>query len=161
MNWADIAIIVIVSISAIISIFRGFVREVLSIVAWVAAFWVAFAFTETLAAVFDGMISVPSVRYVAAFLVLLLGTLIIAGLINYLIGRLVDKTGLSATDRTLGVVFGIARGVVIIAVLVLLARATPVPDDPWWRESTLLPHFDRLAKVMIGYLPADLAEYFE
>ena len=161
MNWADFAILAVIAISVVISVFRGFVREVLSILAWVLAFWIAFLFTDQLAGVFDDMISVPSVRYVAAFLVLLIATLIVAGITNHLITRLIDKTGLSGTDRMLGVVFGVMRGIVIIGILVILARATPVTQDPWWRESALLGHFDDLAVWAIDYFPDNVAKYFE
>jgi membrane protein required for colicin V production len=57
-------------------------------------------------------------------------------------------------------VFGVARGVLVIAILVLLARATPLPQDPWWRESVLLGYFDRLAEWLLGYLPAEQAGWF-
>jgi membrane protein required for colicin V production len=160
-NWADIAILAVIGLSVLVSLWRGFIREVLSIVAWVLAFWVAFVFTERAAGALAGAISVPSLRYIAAFLLLLILTLIVTGIANYLIARLVDTTGLSGTDRLLGIVFGLVRGVAIVAVLVILARATPVTEDPWWRGSVLLPHFDRLALWAISYFPDDIAAYFK
>jgi membrane protein required for colicin V production len=61
----------------------------------------------------------------------------------------------------LGVVFGVARGAVIVGILVLLAGLTPLPSDPWWRESMLVPHFERFALEIRGLLPAEVAQYFE
>jgi len=160
MNWADIAILSIIGISALISLFRGFVREVLSLVAWVAAFWIAFAFTERGAAYLMDYISLPSARYVVAFVVLLVVSLLVIGIINHLIAKLVDKTGLTGTDRMLGVVFGIVRGIAVVGVIVFLAGLTPVPRDPWWSESVLMVHFQELALIAISFLPPDLISHF-
>lgn len=160
MNWADIAILSIIGISALISLFRGFVREVLSLAAWVAAFWVAFAFTEQGASYLTDYISIPSARYVVAFVVLLVVSLLLIGIANHLIAKLIDQTGLTGTDRMLGVVFGIVRGVAIVGVIVFLAGLTPVPRDPWWRESMLMGHFQELALIAISFLPPELMSHF-
>ncbi len=157
MNWADYAIVGIVAVSALISLWRGFVREALSLAAWIAAFWVALAFSERLAGALAAHIATPSVRLAVAFGILFLGTLLVGGLINWGAGRLVDRTGLTGTDRVMGMLFGVARGVAVVAVLVLLAGLTPLPDDPWWRESALLPHFVRLALWLRELLPPEVA----
>lgn len=160
MNWADIAILTIIGISALISLFRGFVREALSLVAWVVAFWIALTFTEQAAGLLADYVSMPTARRVLAFIGLLVASLIATGIINHLIGKLIDKTGLSGTDRMLGLVFGVVRGVAIVGVLVILAGLTPVPRDPWWTESVLMQHFEELALMVIGFLPADLVKHF-
>ena len=160
MSWPDIAILAIIGISAVISLFRGFVREVLSLAAWVVAFWVAFTFTEQFAKLLEAYIALPSMRSLAAFIVLLIGTLFAIGIVNYLIGKIIDSTGLSGTDRVLGVVFGVVRGVAVVGILVLLAGATPAPQDPWWKESLFLGHFQRLAEYSLQYLPPDFAKHF-
>ena len=71
---------------------------------------------------------------------------------------MVEKTGLSGTDRMLGIIFGIGRGAVIVSVLVLLAGLTPVPQDPWWSQSTFIPHFESLALKIQELLPPDIAQ---
>lgn len=160
MNWVDISVLAIVFLSAVISVIRGFVREALSLAAWIAAFWVAFTFTDNMAVMLADHIETPSLRLVAGFTILFLATLIIAALVNFLAVQLVVKTGLSGTDRMLGVIFGIARGVVIVGILVLLAGLTPIPQDPWWEASTLIPHFEALAILLRGLLPPDIAAHF-
>ena len=75
-------------------------------------------------------------------------------------GQGVDKTGLSGTDRVLGIVFGVVRGVVVVALLVLLAGLTTMPKDPWWGESALLGHFQVIALELRALLPPDMAAYF-
>ncbi len=161
MIWVDYAILAIIGISALISIFRGLIREVLSLFAWGAAFVVARTFMAAVAEWFAGVVSVPSARLVLAFASLFVGTLLAAALVNLLVGKLIASTGLSGTDRMLGVLFGIGRGVVIVAALVLAAGLTPVPRDPWWQASLLLPRFEAMALWMRGYLPAEAAAYFQ
>jgi len=160
MMWADIAILVIIGISCVISLFRGFVREVLSLLAWILALWVALRFTDRVAPLLAGQVSVPSLRLAIAFLALFLATLLVVGIINFLISKLVEKTGLTGTDRVLGMAFGTVRGVAVVALLVLAAGLTPLPQDPWWRESRFLPHLQGLAMWSTGFLPEDLASHF-
>jgi membrane protein required for colicin V production len=95
----------------------------------------------------------------ASFLTLFIATLIAGGLVGFLLGKLVDSTGLSGTDRLAGLLFGVARGMLIAAVLVLLAGVTPLPGDPWWKQSKLIPPFQSLALWLRDQLPAGLASY--
>ena len=160
MNWVDCAILAVIVLSAVISLFRGFMREALSLIGWIAAVWIGLTFSRFLAPSLSGLISVPSLRLAAAFMLLFVATLLFAAVVNYLVAKLVQKTGLGGSDRMLGVAFGAARGVVIVAVLVLLAELTTVPQDPWWRDSVLLKHFEVLAAGIRDVLPTDLAAYF-
>lgn len=159
MIWVDYVIFGIIGVSALISLMRGFVREALSLVVWVAAFWVAWSFFRDLAPHLTWF-SVPSVKYGIAFAVLFLATLIVGGLVNYLMGQLVDKTGLTGTDRLIGMLFGAARGILLVTVLILLAGLTPLPEDPWWQQSQTIAYFQELAVWMKSLLPADVAERF-
>jgi membrane protein required for colicin V production len=158
--WADVVILVLVGLSTVISLWRGFTREALSLAAWVAAFWVGFSFAVYPAAYLEPYVSAPSARLALGFLGLFLATLLLGGVINYLIGKAVDKTGMTGTDRMLGLFFGLARGIVMIAILVLLAGLTPLPQDPWWRESLFIGHFLPLAEWLRDLLPADIAAHF-
>jgi membrane protein required for colicin V production len=157
MSWVDYGIVGIIGLSALISLMRGFVREALSLAGWILALWVALTFTRELAERLPLSVSVPSVRLAAAFLALFLAALLLTALVNFLAVQLVEKTGLSGTDRMLGVLFGVARGVVIVAILVLLAGFTALPRDPWWGGSLLLPEFQQLALWIRGFLPPDIA----
>jgi len=157
MTWVDYGILAVIGVSALVSLLRGFVREAFSLASWVAALWVALAFFEPLSGSLVHWISIPSLRLGAAFAVLFLVVLLLGALIGYLAGQLVQKTGLTGTDRVLGMVFGLGRGMIIVAVLVLLAGLTAMPRDPWWSQSQLLPHFQHLALWLSGFLPADIA----
>lgn len=157
MTWVDFVILAIIAISAVVSLLRGFVREALSLGTWIVAFWVGFVFSAPLAVYFADLISIPSLRLAAAFSVLFLATLALGAWINFLVFKFVEKTGLSGTDRMLGILFGAARGGVIVVILVLLAGLTPMPKDAWWQKSTLLESFQEMALWVRDYLPNEIA----
>lgn len=141
MNWADWLILAILLISALFSLRRGFVKEALSLVTWVSAFIVARLFSDVLAIVLEPYIETPSVRIASAFALLFIATLIVGALVANLFDMLLSATGLSGTDRILGMGFGIARGGLVVVVLVALAAQTPAVEDQWWEQSQLIPHF--------------------
>lgn len=161
MLWIDYAILGVVGISALISLFRGFIREAISLLGWIVAFWVALTFYGIVAELLAPYINTPSFRVAAAFLGLFFSVLIVTAVINFFAGMLIDKTGLGGTDRVLGMVFGAARGALIVGGLVLLAGMTAIPQDPWWRESALIRHFEVLALEIRKLLPPDIAPSFE
>ena len=159
MVWVDFLIIGIILISVLISIVRGFVKEVFSLVSWILAFWVALLFYPHLATLLVGYVETSSIRSFVAFASLFVITLILGALVNHLISQLVKKTGLSGTDRMLGIIFGLIRGGAIITLLVLAAGATPMPQDSWWQNSLLLEHFEDLALWVKTFLPSDIADH--
>ena len=161
MIWVDYAIIAIVVVSAGISVLRGFLREALSLAGWVLAFWLALTFAGDVSALFEHSIAQPSMRHALAFFTIVVSTLIITAIVMYLVRLAVDKTEITGTDRALGIVFGIARGIVIVAILVLFAGLTAVPKDPWWRQSIFLPHFQVLAEEIRSMLPPEVAILFK
>lgn len=161
MLWVDYLIIGIVLVSAVIGLFRGFIKEVISVVTWIVAFFVALYFTVPASGLLENSISTPSLRKAVAGAVLFVGVLLAGGIINFLIGKLVLKSGLAGTDRTLGGVFGLVRGGAVVLLLMLLAALTPMPKDPWWRESTIIPHMEPYAIQVRNLLPPDVAKHFE
>ncbi len=138
MNWLDYAILAVIALSALISLVRGFVREVLSLLVWVLAFWVGIRFSQPLSMYLVEYIASPTIRLGAAFAALFVLTLLVGAVINYLAGQLVTRTGLSGTDRFIGVLFGVARGLVVVAVIMLAAGLTALPREPWWQESMMV-----------------------
>lgn len=158
MNWADYTILAVIGISVVISLLRGFTKEALSLAGWVTAAWVALTFADNLQALLEPHISVPSLRLIIAFAILFIATLFLAGLVNYLAVQVIKKTGLSGTDRMIGIFFGVARGCLVVAVLVLIGGMTPIPQDPWWREAQLLHYFQDMAIWLRQFLPDDIAK---
>lgn len=161
MIWIDFAMIGLIIISSIIGLFRGLVREAFSLISWVVAIWVGLTFSRGFSVYLENVISYPSARIALSFAILFFITLILGSLIGYLIGTIVSKTGLTGTDRFLGMIFGVARGVLVVAILVVLAGLTPLPEDPWWRESKLIPPFQTVAEWMRSNLPGGLAGYID
>ncbi len=160
LNIFDFIIIGLIAFSAVISIFRGFIRELLSIVTWVVAFWVAWHFSSELAVILSAYIHSKSLQYPVAFIGLFVITMILGGLVNYLLGQLVDKTGLSGTDRSLGLLFGLLRGVLIVGVLLMILKLTPATEESWWQQSRLIPPFMPLEQWLQGFLPKDQQSKF-
>lgn len=158
MNTLDWIIIAIVAVSGLISVWRGFVKEAISLATWIAAFCVALLLAPNLATILPAAIESPMARWAIAAVALFMTTLLVGGLLNFLVSSLIERTGLSGTDRSLGIVFGILRGVVIIALGVMIIGDTALHDEPWWQESRLAVHFEPFAEWLRQAYPADLAE---
>ncbi len=155
MNWTDFAIIGIILLSTLFSLYRGFIREAFSLVIWIFSFWLAIHFAGNFAPMFAKYIATPSFRYAAAFIILLIASLIIGSLCSFLLQQLVRTTGLTSMDRLLGIFFGVIRGVLIIALILFILSFTPVVHDPWWQHSQLIPYFENL----IAWLKTMVANY--
>lgn len=141
MVWFDYAIIAIIVISALISLVRGFVKEAVSLAVWIAGFVVASRFYADLAVYLTG-IEKELFRNGVAIAILFVITLVLGALINHLLSEIVTYTGLSGTDKMLGMVFGGLRGVLIVsATLLFLDTLTPASSADWWQSSLLVPEF--------------------
>ncbi|MEM9103032.1 MAG: CvpA family protein [Pseudomonadota bacterium] len=149
----DIVVLSIIAISAGFSLFRGFVREVLSLLAWITAFFVAKAFYGPLAVLIPEFLSIdiiknsPLIRQALAWLTLFLITLGVFGLVNFVISKAILTVGLSGTDRMLGMVFGAMRGVFIsVAIVVGILFFTNFQQQEWWETSKTVPYLQVLAE---------------
>ncbi len=160
LNSIDYIILGILLLSTGISFMRGFLREVLSLVAWISAVFLSVSFTPQLSILLEGQIVNDSLRVLISFISLFVSTLIVASLVSFLVSQLVKKTGFSGTDRMIGVIFGLARGGVIVAVIVLAIGFTTIPQEQWWQESLLLEHFQTLAVWMKGHFPEEMVAQF-
>lgn len=146
LNGVDWVIIVVLSISTLLSLWRGFVREALSLLGWVAAFVVAHLFVDQLALQLSAVIANVTGRYVAAYAVLFVSTLVVFTLVIKVATGLVRVAGLSVLDRVLGTIFGFARGVILILVAVYVIKQLVAPQDQQWlHQSVLMPHLNMLA----------------
>ena len=159
MEYADYVILAIISISILVGAIRGFIKEAFSLIVWAAAFLVAFQYSGMLAEHLETHIELPSVRTSLAFAGLFLAVLLVGGLLTFLVGKLVEKTGLSGTDRLLGGVFGGVRGVTVVLALILVAGLTPIPGDPWWQQSRTIQSLMPLAEWSAQYLPDYILEH--
>lgn len=158
MVWVDLAIVGIILLSALVGLARGLLREVLSFAIWLGAIFLAWTFHKELAAELARWIENPTARLGAAFLILVVAVLVLGAIFGHLLSALVDKTGLTGTDRVLGVVFGAARGGVLVSMLVFLAALTPLPEDGWWQDSALIGRFQSLAELILEQIPPEATD---
>lgn len=159
MTWPDWVVIAALAISILISFVRGFLYEFMALAVWAAAIWVALVYADQLAPLIGERVELPSARLAIAFAALFLATLVAGSLLNFLLSMLVKQTGLSGTDRFLGLFFGAARGLLLVVVAVSLLTLTPLSQDPWWQQSALLPRIESLARWASQYLPEDFRRY--
>ena len=158
MGIFDIIIASVLVISVLIGVVRGFVKELLSLVAWIIAFWLSFRFANILSVYFDPYISSPAAKVLAAFVLIFIITLLLVSIANYFIYKLFSVTGLTGTDRSLGFIFGFVRGVVVVAAFVLFANVLAVRQQPWWQQSLLIPYFYPVAEMIRDVLPANVSQ---
>ena len=161
MQYADYIVLAIVAMSILVGSIRGFIKEAFSLLVWAAAFLVAFQYSGALAMQMENHIELPSARTSLAFAGLFLSVLLVGGLLTFLVGKLVEKTGLSGTDRLLGGVFGGVRGVALVLAIMLFAALTPVPQDPWWQQSRAIQSLMPLAEWSSRFLPEYILKYMD
>jgi membrane protein required for colicin V production len=138
MATLDIVILIAVLVSALIGLARGLLKELLSLASWFAAFILALYFAPAVADGLTGSVADGSVRLVIGFAAVFAGTLIVGGIIQWLVRRLVESTGLTGTDRFLGFLFGSARGV-LVCIVGLIAIRPFADQSTWWNASAFTP----------------------
>ena len=158
-NWVDFGIIGIIVFSIIISFFRGFVRETVSVVMWLLAIIIAIKFVEPTQLYLKPWIASPSIRYAVDCIGLFLSTLIIGILINILIHVLIKKTSLSLANRLLGIFFGAGRGLLIVAVLLMFVSVESIKDSDWMKKSQLAPKFQPMVSWLNEFLPLQFKHF--
>jgi len=161
MTLIDYVVLAIVGFSVLLSVLRGFVRELLALAAWAVAFIVARLFGGDLAAIMPAEIPGEELRWLAGFVTLFLSVLLVMGLIAVSASQLIKSAGLSVEDRLLGVVFGVVRGAAVVIALALVAGATSLPQQPVWREAALRPLLELVASGVKGWLPPALAQHIK
>jgi membrane protein required for colicin V production len=157
----DYIVLFVLISSVVISTMRGLVKEILSLVGWVAAFVVANAFGAKLAPMLPSVIPGESLRLIVAFIALFLGVRVLMGLLALAIGALIEATGLSLADRGLGGLFGLGRGIVIVLAGVILCGMTSIPHQDFWKNALLSPMAETGARTVKPFLPAALAEHVQ
>jgi len=156
MNGLDYTILGVIAISAVVGLFRGFVRETVSLLVWIAAFWLAMSYSVEVASRLSGLIDNPSLRVAAAFVALFLSVLIVGVVANYLLASLLSKAGLRTSDRVLGVLFGVARGMLVVALVVVLVELTPLVESSSWQGSAIVTFIQPLLGHFQKFVPAEI-----
>jgi membrane protein required for colicin V production len=157
----DYLVLFILISSVLISTLRGLVKEILSLVGWVAAFVVANAFGAKLAPMLPSVIPGETVKLIVAFIALFLGVRVLMGLFALAVGALISATGLSLADRGLGGLFGLGRGIVIVLAGVILCGMTSIPQQAFWKDALLSPMAETGARTVKPFLPAAFAQHVQ
>jgi membrane protein required for colicin V production len=143
------------AVSLVIGYFRGFFREALSLVNWMLALWLAWRFSGLLDPVLAG-VSSPMLKLWLGRVIVFVGALLVGALLSHLVALLIRKTGLTGTDRALGMVFGAARGVLVVGILVIGFQMLEMDQEPWWQDSLIVPRTADLTASIREYLDVGL-----
>ena len=159
MIWIDYAIIGLLATALIIGLLRGFILEVFSLAFWVLATGIGLSFSREFSVFLDSSINQPTSKIAASFALLFLLTLVVGTLIRLLLGASLNNPQLSFIARLGGMIVGAVHGMVAMVIIVMLAGLTPMPNDPWWAESVVLPPFQQCAVWLRDHIPSELAAY--
>lgn len=159
MTSFDYTVLIIIGISIVVSMMRGAVREVLAIAGWVAALYVAKTYAGQLVPLLPQDIPSEPLKVLAAFIILLLGVLLVCSLLSIALSSLIKKIGLNWLNRFAGALFGLARGLLIVCILVFLAGLTSIPRDARWTNAMFSPPLEVLVKSAFPWLPPNVTKY--
>jgi len=157
MTGFDYAVLAVIGLSALLGLWRGVASEVLGLVAWVAAFFAARWWGGAVGEMLPRMLSDPVWRQLSGFVAVFVATLILFGLARLLFSRLLRAVGLGLADRLLGALFGVARGAVVVSVLVLVGGMTTMPRQAWWAEAWLAPPLETAVLAAKPWMPQAVA----
>lgn len=171
-SWIDIGIMIILLVSVVVAVFRGFVKEAVSLASLILAVWLAMSYFEQLAAYLpvdmdettfslgETEIVLSKLRAGIAFAVIAIGVLVAGSLLNHLLGKVTSLPVLRGIDRFLGALFGLVRGGAIVILVILVAAMTSFPRTEIWETSRMLPWFETAAQEVVRYIPPEYAKYF-
>ena len=158
MTAFDIAVIVVITLSALIGLWRGVIREVFALAAWMAAVACMFLFGDKLGNMLPIAQDTLWLRTLAGYALVFIGVFVILSVAGFLFSKVVNAIGLSCVDRGLGMMFGVLRGALIVVLLVFIAGATTLPQASWWRDSVTGKPLATIAAILRSKLPDDLAK---
>ncbi|MBL4606666.1 MAG: CvpA family protein [Pseudomonadales bacterium] len=161
MIWVDWVILSVVVISTGLSWLKGFVSEALSLLVWFGAMFVVFYFSPGLATVLSDSVDLNyQGRFWLARVILFVSSLIVGTIIKRLVGQVVKATGLSNTDRLLGMAFGFSRGILLLLIAATLLRWISQPEATnWWHQSLLIPYMQIVEQNTLAVAENLLSNY--
>ena len=156
MTTFALTVLAFVGLSTLLAFFRGVVRELIAVVAWVLGLVGAVAYTPVLGALLPQITGYPAVPYIVAFALIVIGALLLGALIAWPLSKAVRAAGLGFVDRFLGSIFGLVRGIAFMIAFVIVAGLTPLPRTAWWQKSALVPPLVAAVVGLKPHLPAEL-----
>jgi membrane protein required for colicin V production len=144
----DYALLGIIGVSTLISLFRGFFKEAVSLVTWVLALWIAWRMAPQAAEYLEPWLSTSVLRLWVARSGIVIAVLIAGGLLSWFFGLVLESTGLTGADRSIGMVFGFGRGAIIVGLVIIGLEALGYQEASWWNESKLIPYAAPVADMI-------------
>jgi membrane protein required for colicin V production len=157
MTLFDWVVVCIIGLSTLFAFFRGVIRELVALIAWVLGVIGAILFSPIVGAMLPEIPGHPALRYVIAFALIIIVALLLGALIAWPLSKAVRAAGLGFVDRFLGSIFGFVRGVVFMLAFVFVAGLTPLPRAAWWQHAALVPPLVAGVYALRAHLPAELA----
>lgn len=157
MTLFDYAVLAILLASIVVSVLRGLVREILSLIGWIAAFVVASLFAGDVAKLLEPTLDARGLGLVAAYLLLLVAMALVSAVVSWGVMKAIAAAGMSLADRGLGGLFGLGRGLVLVVALAIVCGMTPVPQQPFWKHALFSPLVETMVETVKPFLPAEIA----
>ncbi len=155
-DWILLAVLVV---SMLLGAWRGLVYEVLSVLGWAVSFYAAQYFAPQVSGWLPMQSSGDAVRYAAAFALVFVAAVFTAGLLAFLLKKLIEAIGLRPVDRTMGAAFGLVRGVILLLAAAVVMDMTALKDSVWWQGSKGAPILTVMLKGLKPVLPEKFAKY--
>ncbi len=152
-HWIDYLIAGVLAISALTGLVRGFLKELVALAVWVMAAWLALVYAKPVAQWLGEYIQDKSARVVLAYVVIIVGTLIMGGILNTILSFIMHRSGLSGTDRILGLGFGTVRGIFVIALVMVVIRLSALPEEDYQKKSQFYAYFTPVVNWLYRYTP--------
>ncbi len=159
MTGFDYAVLLIVAVSILLSVMRGVVREILALLSWLVAFWVASVYAVSVMPFLPHALVSPALRLLASYVSVFLVSLLLASLLTIAVGEAIKTLGLRGLDKSLGAIFGLLRGLLIVCVLVLVGGMTSLPSQDFWRDAMLSSPLEYVVINAKPWLPHNLAKH--
>jgi membrane protein required for colicin V production len=141
MNAVDYIILAVLAISLLLGMVRGFMREALALIGWLGGLWLAWRYADAVKPLLGGLLGEEPQRTWVARAIVLATVLLVVWLVSAALSYFIHQSGLSvAVDRVLGALFGAIRGVVLVALVVMLANVVQLEQMRWWKKSLFLPY---------------------
>lgn len=153
LHWIDYAIIGVLTLSAITGLVRGFIKEVVALSVWIVAGWMSFVYAKPVSAWLGAYVHDKSAQVVLAYVVIVVGTLLIGGILNTMMSFIMHHSGLSGTDRLLGLGFGAVRGIFVVALIMVVVRLSALPEEEYRTQSCLYNYFTPVVNWLYRYTP--------
>ncbi|MDR3503621.1 MAG: CvpA family protein [Legionella sp.] len=152
-QWIDLILIVMIGLSTITGLFRGVIKEVIALGIWIVAIWVGYNYSQSLTPWLSQFIANQTARTAAAFMIIVIGVMFAGAVINFILGLILRRSGLSSIDKILGGCFGFGRGVLMVSLVLAVLKMTSLPYQPYTQSSVICNQLQPVVNWISGYIP--------